>query len=311
MILYCKNNKVYNIDTEEVYNVGLLPGLMKKNPCKETFKIWLKTRYSSNTNSLARRLKGITFGQGNRVQINKSTHILSLSDCYWVKNDDSNLLFEEVSPYYTDFWKGEGYYKDGNSIPTLYVSGYLNKEWISSKYLNKYGDLDLEVEASLLCKKCDIPVCNISKIQDGIQIENFTDSNLMLEQADQSGIIDPDDFTEKDIISYMGMFGIQMLTIDAITGNGDRHAGNFGWLRNTDNGSYISPAPLYDFDHVLDSKASNDRLIKDLLLSVKDTNNDNMINEVIKICNIVKSSETNEIFKIRSNTTLSELGVRS
>lgn len=308
VILYCKNHKVYNIDTEEVYSACLLPGLMKKNPCKETFKLWLKTRYSSNTNSLARRLKGITFGQGNRVLINKSTHILSLSDCYWTKEDDSTLLFEEVSPYYTDFWKGEGYYKDGNSIPTLYVSGYLNKEWVSAKYLNKYGDsLDLEEEVSLLCKKCGIPVCNISKIKGGIQVENFTNRNLMLEQADQSGIIDPDYFTEKDIIDYMGMTGIQMLTIDAITGNGDRHAGNFGWLRNTDDGSYVCPSPLYDFDHVLDSTANNDRLIKDLSLSVKNINNDNMINEVIRICNIVKSSDTREIFRIRSDNIILSL----
>ena len=43
-----------------------------------------------------------------------------------------------------------------------------------------------------------------------------------------------------------------MIIIDAVIGNGDRHAGNFGWLRNTDTGEYVSMAPLYDFDHALD-----------------------------------------------------------
>lgn len=103
MILMCKNKPVYNVDTEEVYNSSLLPGLMMKYPCSKTFKLWLKTRYSSNTNTLARKLKGVVFGQGNRVLIDKKTHILSLSDCYWVCEEDSNLTFEEVSPYYVDF----------------------------------------------------------------------------------------------------------------------------------------------------------------------------------------------------------------
>lgn len=54
----------------------------------------------------------------------------------------------------------------------------------------------------------------------------------MLEQADQSGRLDPEDFDEQTIIDLFGKAGAQMLIIDAIIGNGDRHAGNFGWLRN-------------------------------------------------------------------------------
>ena len=42
-----------------------------------------------------------------------------------------------------------------------------------------------------------------------------------------------------------------MLVIDAIVGNGDRHAGNFAWLRDTDTGQYVCMSPLYDFDHEL------------------------------------------------------------
>ena len=54
-----------------------------------------------------------------------------------------------------------------------------------------------------------------------------------------------------------------MLIIDAIIGNGDRHAGNFGWIRNTDTGEYVCMAPLYDFDHALDSTLESDRLLTD------------------------------------------------
>lgn len=145
---------VYDTDTEFVYNHNLLSGYMRRNPCKATFKAWVKLRYSSNTNILARRLKGITFGQGNR----------------------------------RNFWKGEGTYSEnqGLSIPTLYVGGYLPKEWVSARYLYKYGDrLGIEEDVSLLCKACKIPVCSVERILNGVRVENFTSPTLMLEQANQ------------------------------------------------------------------------------------------------------------------------------
>ncbi len=75
--------------------------------------------------------------------------------------------------------------------------------------------------------------------------------------------LDPDDFDEQTIMELFGKAGAQMLIIDAVIGNGDRHAGNFGWLRNMDTGEYVSMAPLYDFDHALDSTLESDRLLTD------------------------------------------------
>ena len=37
MILMCKNQAVYNTETEEVYNKKLLPGFMQKNACSPAF----------------------------------------------------------------------------------------------------------------------------------------------------------------------------------------------------------------------------------------------------------------------------------
>ena len=296
----CKNKYVYNIDNGVVYNSSLLPGYMMKNPCKETFKKWLKLRYSSNTNTLARQLKGVVFGQGNRVIIDKATHILSLSDCYWAKEDDDVVTFEEVSPYYNNFWTGKGSYdiSKGGAIPTLYVGGYLTKEWVSSKHLCKFGsNLDVEVEVSRLCRLCSIPVCYVESIEGGVRILNFTNTELMLEQADQSDRVDPDDFDEHTLIELFGIFGVQMIIIDAVIGNGDRHAGNFGWLRDANTGAYLSPAPLYDFDHALDSKSSLDRLIKDAVIATRDFG---YMEEAQRICSIIAVSTINDIFRMRA-----------
>lgn len=303
----CRNTTVYDIDNNIVYNHRLLPGLMQKQVCAEIFNIWLKSRYSSNTNFAAQNLCRMGFNQNDRAFINQQTHIFSLSDSYWIKNTDVQLDFETVSPYYSDFWKGDGSYmlNEDISVPTLYTVGCLSKEWTSAKHLYKYGkNLDIEADVSLLCKACGIPVCNIDKINGGICVENFTNPSLMLEQADQSGLIDPDDFTEADIIKLFGIYGVQMITIDAIIGNGDRHAGNFGWLRNTATGDYVKPAPLYDFDHALDSTLQYDLLIKDTISAVQKNGH---IDELLRICKIVTKLDTHIIFKIRANSMIKSL----
>lgn len=314
MVLFCKNIPVYNIDTEEVYNTRLLPGYMQVCPCAATFKIWFKLRYSSNTNSLARQLKGISFGQGNRVSINKTTRALSLNDSYWVKPMNDPTRFEQVSPYYAPFWTGAGVYS-GQAIPTLYVGGYLNKQWVSSSVLEKYGDnLGVEAEVSALCKFCGVLANSVWVIDGGVAVQNFTSPSLMLEQADQSGKLDPDDFNESDIIRLFKKNGVQLIAMDAIIGNGDWHAGNFGWMRDTNTGAYVCMAPMYDFDHALDSKSDSDRLISDAAKSVKETENVEYIHEASRLCKAVISypastvqSPNVNIFKRRANSLLKRL----
>lgn len=171
----------------------------------------------------------------------------------------------------------------------------------------KYGEhLSIEVDCANLCKECDIASVNIELLENkiGIAVKNLTDSNFMLEQADQSGRLDPDNFDEYDIINLFGMNGVRMLAIDAIIGNGDRHAGNFGWLRDANTGSYVAMAPLYDFDHALDSKANIDVIIEDLIEQLHEINNIQFINEVKRICNTVLKVGTNKIFKERAESIL-------
>ncbi len=90
----------------------------------------------------------------------------------------------------------------------------------------------------------------------------------MLDQVDQSGRIDLEGFDEHEILHLFNIRGLQMLTIDAILGNGDRHTGNVGWLRDPENCKYLSMAPLYDFDYALNSESAVDRMITDAVEAV-------------------------------------------
>lgn len=123
MMLMCKNTPVYDIENEKTLNYNLLPGLMQqKGADNHTFTKWMKYRYSSGTNTIARKLKGITFGQGARMHINRETRALSFIDCYWIKAEDDPIYFEEISPYYKPFWDGNEEFT-GQAAPTLYVGG--------------------------------------------------------------------------------------------------------------------------------------------------------------------------------------------
>ena len=263
MILMCKNKEVFDVDNEIVIDSKLLPGIMINNPSKLSFIYWMEKRYSEKSNTFSRKLRGLVFGQGNRQKINEQTHALSLSDCYWIKRREENVAFEDVSPYFTRFWNGTGFY-EGLAVPTLYVNGYLSKYWLDKNTLIKVKEKH-EIYCSEIAKEIGLSVVNIKEHNDGIAVGNFTNENIMFEAADISGKISPEDFTSKDVLEIFGETGFDMLLFDAIVGNGDRHAGNFGFLRNSDTGEYLGMAPLFDFDHAFESNNVNDVLIKEII----------------------------------------------
>lgn len=257
-ILMCKDVPVINIDTMEVYNRNLLPGAVSRGMY---VRDWLKLRYSSNTNTLARNMIGLTFGHGRRALVDERTRALSLSDCYWLKEEGDAVTFEEVSPYYAPFWDGLRGYKEGQSAPTLYVGGYMNKRWINRYWLYKAGDAAMkEQECSEFCRKLGVKCAEVVAVGHGACVKNITTPDVMIEQYDASGMVDPDNFTPEDIVRDFGWSGVEMILIDALLGNGDRHAGNIAFLRDANTGAYLGRSPLYDFDHAYDTILKSDFL---------------------------------------------------
>ena len=267
------------------------PGILQKHPSKETFSNWLLTRYSSSTNAFAHTPL-------SRETLNRETHIFNLSDCYWI-TDDNTISFETASPYLNN-------YKD-YAIPTLYTNGYLTKRWLSPTQLLKCGDnVEIEVECSHLTRLCHIPCAKVTyHSKNAILIENFTSKDIMLESIDISGRLDPDDFDETDILNLFGFDGFHMILLDAIFGNGDRHAGNFGYLRDSNTGEYLSMAPLYDFDHALDATGTTDNLLLDAINISK--SNKRYKDEAIRISTIIASHTSNEVFRKRASYILQQL----
>jgi len=91
-----------------------------------------------------------------------------------------------------------------------------------------------------------------------------------------------------------------MIVVDSIPGNGDRHAGNFGWLRDTETEKYLDMAPLYDFDHALDSESAVDRMITDAAEAASGYKD-----EAVRICRTVANADNvREIFRVRADSML-------
>lgn len=142
MLPMCKNTPAYDIASGEVLCAELLPGAMLQGM---GFTEWAKHRKSVLSNVIARKVYFSAFGQGAEDSAEMQTRILSLSDCYWSKQNGDSITFEQVSPYYADFWKGQGKYT-GGAIPTLYTAGAVSKYWLDNQRLYKQGCL-IELEA--------------------------------------------------------------------------------------------------------------------------------------------------------------------
>ena len=69
----------------------------------------------------------------------------------------------------------------------------------------------MELQCIELCRRCGISVEKADETDGGIAIYNITSPKFMLEQAEQSGRLDRDDFDEQTIIELFGKAGAQLL----------------------------------------------------------------------------------------------------
>lgn len=204
---------------------------------------------------------------------------LSLSDQYWVKPINSDLEWELVNFFDNDFSEDVGDIlfgkaKDSENIslnsPDNTSDGCLKKRWkiINQKRcLLKAGSLPYEQQpfneaiASLIMDKLNVDHVNYSVIIDDEKpysvCEDFISSDTELVTAwkilqkfpkpnhlsvyqhyiNCCNSLDIDDIVDK--IN-------QMIVVDFIIANEDRHLNNFGLIRNANTLEWIGVAPIFD-----------------------------------------------------------------
>ncbi|MCD8095701.1 MAG: HipA domain-containing protein [Ruminococcus sp.] len=203
---------------------------------------------------------------------------LSLSDQYWIKPSDSALRWEDINFFDNTFSEDMGDILFGKPIrreldlvsPDNTSDGNLKKRWKiinGRRCLIKAGSAPFyqqpfnEVIASLICSRLNIPHIEYTITWiDGEPYsvcEDFVNSQTELigawriyqtQKKDNNTSVYQHyvncckDLDIKDIEQSLD----EMIVLDYIIANEDRHLNNFGMIRNAQTLEWICPAPIFD-----------------------------------------------------------------
>ena len=204
---------------------------------------------------------------------------LSLSDQYWIKPFGSDLSWEDVNFFTNDFSTelGESFFSRGSSKPAINPftpdassNGWLKKKWVKidgQTYLAKAGSVPLlqqpynEVAVSKIAEALEIEHVDYKLvIEDNRPLclcKNFIDVDTEFVPARFVRSVLPKSKNESDYQHFLRCteelkiprvkdFLNNMLAIDFLVENTDRHYGNFGFIRNVNTLEFLGPAPLFD-----------------------------------------------------------------
>ena len=217
---------------------------------------------------------------------------LSLSDHYWIKPSGSSMKWEDVNFFDNDFsddigdvlfgtnTKSSGF--DFNS-PDNTSDGNLKKRWKiidGKRCLLKAGSMPYrqqpynEVIASMVMDRLGIDHVPYSVVNIGNEpfsiCEDFITKDTELVSAYRILQIRGKENHENDYLHYINTckeLGVDisaaiddMIVIDYIIANEDRHFNNFGLLRNAETLEWIGAAPIFDSGTSLWFNRSEDQI---------------------------------------------------
>ena len=264
----------------DIYNMEHLPFSTSKDIKlnQKTINEWWLDRsipvsrddYSNITNNLP---------NDSSLSLVVKSHALSLNDQYWIKKDNEKIDYDDISffsnKYSTDV--GDiivGIKNSGNGInyysPDSTSNGNLKKRWqnINGKnYLLKAGsrpnqyEIFNEIIASKVMSMLNIEHVDYKFVVDNNHIycaslnfisynEDFVTAYQLKNSKKQRNDISLYNHLlsiYKDIGIYNYQLVIdQMLFVDYILGNTDRHLNNFGVIRDAKTLEFLRAAPIYD-----------------------------------------------------------------
>ena len=205
---------------------------------------------------------------------------LSLSDQYWIKPADTDLIWEDVNFFMNEFSSDLGrsfFERSSASLPDISVqtpdassNGWLKKKWMiigSRRYLAKAGSGTIlqepynEAAASRIMDLIGLEHVTYSVIKEKNRplslCGNFiTTDTEYVPAAFICNVLpkEKDDmyFTHlQKCVAYLNIPGVQeyidnLLAIDFLIENTDRHYGNFGFIRDVNTLEFIGAAPIFD-----------------------------------------------------------------
>lgn len=275
----------------KVLNKDLLPYALKKDTITfdDFYGDFLSYRALSISRSHAKELiQRLKISQNNSVKISLAAHSVSYSDCYWTKEDNEELTWKDVSLFQTPpnediaklAFSGEGpmFHIHKLHTPELTTQGASAKCWnwrnnqcflykvsrkelAASELLDQLGFTHLayvvatpdEVNAisppekhELIDKAGEIIVKCLCMTSEEISLLAFEEYAVFCENNGTN----PYDFVKENFPERYN----EMILIDYIFGNPDRHIGNWGFLYHADTMDIIGLHPLMDHDRAFSNE---------------------------------------------------------
>jgi len=287
--------------------LGTLNRLQKTiNP--ESLDAWLKGRaIPASRQNIDKLLRGL--GVLNTSVLALKSYGLSLSDQYWIKPIDSDFVWESVNFFQNDFSDDIGEIlfqnKDVNHpnikviSPDSNTDGLLRKKWTiqGGKRVLMKGDSDLaeqrpfnEEIASKIMTRLGINhvsyVVIYTKSRYYCLCDNFIDEDTELITASEviasvaNEVTSKNDTTYQQLLKcseYLGIVDMkrrleEMLVVDYLIANTDRHWGNFGFIRDANTLEWKGFAPIFDSGNSLwfDKRNTSEPVLSETFASTQD-----------------------------------------
>lgn len=238
--------------------------------CSNSLTDWLNSRamdYKSRPN--ARMLRKVLRISGLRAsEMVRLVNAACLTDTYWVKPADSELTYQDVRFHSNEYWRAALFGPKLSDFsasahfsrtPELTSPGSFEKGWRLDEsgvwWLYKAGKPEhifSEMAAFLLARRLHYPTAIYEVVNETtIRSRDFTNgASVNFEPAFSL------EFSSDDVIENYGRLlkmspelayqYAQIVTLDTLIANADRHNGNWGFLRDISTGEIISMAPNYD-----------------------------------------------------------------
>lgn len=256
-----------------------------KNRLTESLDTWWASRcIPENRSGLKKAVEAL--GLNSERELVTKNMGFSLSDQYWMRPTDSSIRWENGNFFENEFSDGIGSIllnidrKESNSVslhlssPDNTSNGELPKAWKiidGKRLLFKSGSGNWlqeplnEVIASMIMDRLSIPHVKYQLKSENIKgyIDLFCicecfitpETELVTEDQFMMNSKIPDQMSHYqyyiDCCKNVGITNAQlrvdqMIVIDFLIANSDRHTNNFGLIRNADNLKFVDIAPIYD-----------------------------------------------------------------
>ena len=225
---------------------------------RKDFREWLKDRSADLDRSYIRNiLKHLNLAVTDEIAAVKHVYAVSVTDIFWIREEGSPLRYDDVKFESDIYFKAalmgdpDIFSKERIHTPEVTNIGSYNKGW---KYDNdawlmyKAGtplEIWSEIFTSKLAQRLNLDAVVYTCVDGFVMSKNFVGNGLCFEPAKS---LIGSDTAYKTNIEVMKKFGLakkymDIIFLDAIVRNGDRHEFNYGFITGN---SKIDLAPNFD-----------------------------------------------------------------